>query len=111
MRQTSTVTAVNVEPEDQHVRTLRLSRIALALALSLATAGGLAETGDRQSLAEAMSTIARSPQRADGMIERGRRLSEELANDVVCGTWTTLFESVIPDGAHPRSGGAGVSER
>lgn len=73
--------------------------------------GVLAETGDPQSLAGAMSTIARSPQHADQMIERGRRLSEELANDVVCGKWTTVFESVIPDAAHHRSGGAGVSER
>jgi len=61
--------------------------------------GALARVGDPESLAAAMSEIAGSAQRADEMIERGRRLSDELANDVVCGKWTAVFESAISDSA------------
>lgn len=61
--------------------------------------GALARVGDPESLASAMREIAGSPERADEMIERGRKLSDELANDVVCAQWTRVFESAIVDDA------------
>lgn len=63
--------------------------------------GALAEVGNARSLADAMESIAGSPERADSMITRGRLLLDEMSSSVVYAQWVRLLETVGGRCGHP----------